>query len=72
MIARDADRLAQTASCIDAQTRWRTAYVADASQVKIAVDDIAAELQVFDVVVVAAGFGIYFTTDIAYGEAIAA
>jgi 3-oxoacyl-[acyl-carrier protein] reductase len=72
LVARNADRLADAAKAIGAGTVWEVADVADPGQVKKAVDALAAELDGIDVVVPAAGFGTFVTTDVDYDEAVAA
>lgn len=62
LLARDSERLTQAAADLSADTAWRSADVGDASQVKTAVDDLAEQLDGFDVIVTASGFGAHFTT----------
>jgi len=71
LLARDRDRLAGAAADLGADTAWRSADVADAGQVKTAVDALAEDLGGFDVSVTASGFGTHFTTTTPYEEAVA-
>lgn len=46
--------------------------MADADAVHVAVDDLVGQLGDIDVLVTAAGYGVHFTTEVAFDEAIEA
>lgn len=71
LIARDPDRLARAAAELSGDTLWRAADVGDADSVHRAVQELAEDLNGFDIVVTAAGYGVYFTTQVPFEEAIA-
>jgi 3-oxoacyl-[acyl-carrier protein] reductase len=72
LVSRDAAALEAAASELGAGASWEAADVADAAQVKRAVDAAVARLGGLDVVVPAAGFGTFFTTDAPYDDAVRA
>lgn len=72
LVARDAARLRAAAKEIGDGTIWAPADVADAGEVRRAVEDSARRLGGLDVVVAAAGFGVHFGTDTAYDDAVKA
>lgn len=69
LVARDPDRLARAAAELSGDTLWRAADVADAPGVHAAVHDLAEEMKGLDTVVTAAGYGVYFTTETSFEEA---
>ena len=72
LVARDAARLRAAAEEIGDGTIWTPADVADAGQVRRAIEDSARQLGGLDVVVAAAGFGVHFGTDTPYDDAVKA
>jgi NAD(P)-dependent dehydrogenase (short-subunit alcohol dehydrogenase family) len=69
LLARDRSRLAEAAKLVGTESVWRSADVADDYRVKLAVDEIAADLGGLDVIVTASGFGRYFGAAAPYVEA---
>ncbi|MEN3317244.1 MAG: hypothetical protein V7643_645 [Mycobacterium sp.] len=53
LLARDTSRLAEAAKLVGTESVWRSADVADDYRVKLAVDEIAADLGGLDVIVAA-------------------
>jgi 3-oxoacyl-[acyl-carrier protein] reductase len=72
ILARDPNRLRQTAASIGPDTVWQAADVADAYQVLEAVSRLADQLGGFDCVVTASGFGIFCDSRVTYDDAVAA
>lgn len=72
LVARQGPRLRAAAEELGASAVVAPADIADAGQVKAAVDSAAAELGGLDVVVTAAGYGIHFGTETPFDEAMAA
>lgn len=70
LVARDPDRLAQAAADLPSDTLWRAVDIADATGVHAAVHEVAEEMEGLDIVVTAAGYGVYFTTAASFEEAI--
>jgi NAD(P)-dependent dehydrogenase (short-subunit alcohol dehydrogenase family) len=62
LLARDPSRLKETAASISSDTVWQAADVVDAEQVLDAVSQLASDLDGFDAVVTASGFGTHFDT----------
>jgi NAD(P)-dependent dehydrogenase (short-subunit alcohol dehydrogenase family) len=72
LLARDPSRLKETAASISSDTVWQAADVVDAEQVLDAVSQLASDLDGFDAVVTASGFGTHFDTRAPYEDAVAA
>ena len=72
LVSRDEAALARTASELGSGATWESADVADAAQIRRAVGAAATRLGGLDVVVAAAGFGGFFTTETPYEEAVRA
>jgi 3-oxoacyl-[acyl-carrier protein] reductase len=72
VIGRDESKLDAVCHDLGEAATWRSADVVDADQIHEAVTGAASELDGIDVVVPAAGYGTYFTTDTDYAEAVRA
>jgi len=72
LLARDQQRLKETAASISADTVWQAADVAHAEQILEAVRRLADDLGGFDAIVTASGFGTHFDTRAPYENAVVA
>lgn len=72
LLARDTPRLRLAVERLGVGAVAVAADVSDAGQVKAAVESAVNQLGGLDVVVTAAGFGVHFSTETPYEEAVAA